>query len=109
MNCELELIDKYLKREYPYIVKVKEIVELPQSIGFSGATFNLKPDYLISIYIKQSFYDQLENNGPLKSITIKSFSTECAQTIKSICTDMQIFTTDNETNLSVLFIRDTEI
>ena len=109
MNCELELIDKYLKKEYPYIVKVKEIVALPQSLSFSGVTFNLKPDYLISIYIKQSFYDQLENNGPLKSITLKSFSNECFQTIKSVCPDIQIFAKDNETNLSVLFIPDTEI
>lgn len=95
MNCELELIEKYIKKEYPYIVSIKSIVERLPAI--SGTTFIndvFGANYLINICINENFYNQLENNNPLKSNIISSLNKELPKIIKSICPEMTI-TNDN--------------
>lgn len=104
MNCELELVEKYLKKEFPYVVKIKSLVESIPTISFSGAT-SLSSSYDMSIFIKDSFFSQLENNGPLSNTILTSFTKECAQIIKSVCPEVNI---SSET-LIVSFISDTEI
>lgn len=107
MNCELELIEKYLKKEFPYVVKIKEFKigkVTSELFVISASTSNIGiPTHSLEIYIKQSFFDQLENNGPLKSSIFNSFSNECAQIIKSVCTEIDIVSDDNGTNLAVTF------
>jgi hypothetical protein len=96
MNCELELIGKYIRKEYPYIVSIKNIEEISPSI--SGTTFTSYDVsgiiYLINICINENFYNQLENNNPLKSNIISSLNKELARIIKSICPEMNV-TNDN--------------
>ena len=104
MNCELELVEKYLKKEFPYVVKIKSLDESKPMVSFSGVT-SLLPNYDMSIFIKDSFFSQLENNGPLSNTILTSFTRECAQIIKSICPEVNI---SSET-LIVSFISDTEI
>lgn len=104
MNCELELIEKYLKKEFPYVVKIKEfIIGKTSPLMFSGMTNMGIPTHSIEIYIKQSFFDQLENNGPLKSSIFNSFSNDCISIIKSICPEIELITNNNGTNLTVNF------
>ena len=104
MNCELELVEKYLKKEFPYVVKIKSLVESNPTISFSGVT-SMSPNYDMSIFIKDSFFSQLENNGPLSNTILTSFTKECAQIIKSVCPAVNI---SSET-LVVSFISETEI
>jgi hypothetical protein len=106
MNCEIELVEKYLRKEFPYVVKIKEfIIGKTSPLMFSGMTANMgRPTHSIYIYIKQSFFDQLENNGPLKSSIFNSFSNECAQIIKSVCPEIDIVTDNDGTNLAVTFL-----
>jgi hypothetical protein len=108
MNCELELIEKYLKREFPYVVKIKEFIigkTTTEMFIISASTANIgRPIHSLKVYIKQSFFDQLENNGPLKDSIFKSFSTDCASMIKSICPEIELVTDNNGTNLAVTFI-----
>ena len=104
MNCELELVEKYLKKEFPYVVKIKSLVASKPMVSFSGAT-SMSPNYDMSIFIKDSFFSQLENNGPLSNTILTSFTKECAQIIKSVCPEVNI---SSET-LVVSFISETEI
>lgn len=100
MNCELNLIEKYVKKEYPYITSIKNIEESIPAI--SGTTFNgdfVYVNYLISIYINEIFYNQLENNTPLRTNIISSLNKELPKIIKSICPEMNI-TNDN---LEIIF------
>lgn len=108
MNCEIELVEKYLKKEFPYVVKIKEFIigkSTWEIFVMSASTSNIgRPTHSLEIYIKQSFFDQLENNGPLKSSIFNSFSNECAQIIKSVCPDIDIVTDNDGTNLAVTFL-----
>jgi hypothetical protein len=107
MNCELELIEKYLKKEFPYVVKIKEfkIGKVTSEIfTISGSTSNIGiPTHSLEIYIKQSFFDQLENNGPLRSSIISSFSNDCISIIRSICPDIELIINNYGNNLTVSF------
>jgi hypothetical protein len=107
MNCELELIEKYLKKEFPYVVKIKEF-KIGKSTWeifvMSASTSNIgRPTHSLEIYIKQSFFDQLENNGPLKNSIINSFSDDCISIIRSICSDIELVRDNNGTNFAVTF------
>jgi hypothetical protein len=104
MNCELELVEKYLKKEFPYVVKIKSLVESPPVITYSGVTFTSQT-FDMKIFIKDSFFSQLENNGPLSNTILTSFTKECAQIVKSICPELDI----SSELLRVLFISETEI
>lgn len=105
MNCDLELVEKYLKKEFPYVVKVKSLVESSPVVSFSGVTLNGLPNFDMKIFIKDSFFSQLENNGPLSNTILTSFTKECAQIVKSICPEVNI----SSELLIVTFISDTEI
>ncbi len=105
MNCDLELVEKYLKKEFPYVVKIKSLVESAPMVSFSGVTHNVLPNFDMKIFIKDSFFSQLENNGPLSNTIITSFTKECAQIVKSICPEVNI----SSEFLIVTFISDTEI
>lgn len=107
MNCEIELVEKYLKKEFPYVVKIKNFIvgkTTTEMFIISASTSNFgTPTHSIEIVIKQSFFDQLENNGPLKSTIFNSFSSECAKIIKSVCPEIDITTNNYGTNLMVTF------
>ena len=105
MNCDLELVEKYLKKEFPYVVKIKSLVESSPVVSFSGTTHNVAPNFDMKIFIKDSFFSQLENNGPLSNTILTSFTKECAQIVKSICPEVNI----SSEFLIVTFISDTEI
>lgn len=105
MNCDLELVEKYLKKEFPYVVKIKSLVESPPVVSFSGATHNLPPSFEMKIFIKDSFFYQLENNEPLSNTILTSFTKECAQIVKSICPEVNI----SSEMLMVSFISETNI
>jgi len=108
MNCEIELVEKYLRKEFPYVVKIKEFIAEKSALevfSMSGFSSNIgRPTYSLEVYIKQSFFDQLENNGPLKSSIFNSFLNECVQIIKSVCPEIDVITDNNGTNLAVKFI-----
>ena len=105
MNCDLELVEKYLKKEFPYVVKIKSLVEVSPVVSFSGVTLNGLLNFDMKIFIKDSFFSQLENNGPLSNTILTSFTKECAQIVKSICPEVNI----SSELLIVTFISDTEI
>lgn len=95
MNCELELIEKYIKIEYPYIVGVKNIKEHEMSNhSMSGFTSLGRPTYIIDICITESFFNQLENNKLLKSNIVSSLCEELGKIVKSVCPEMDV-TSDN--------------
>ena len=99
MNCDLELVEKSLKKEFPYVVKVKELVESAPSVDIPI------PHYELDIFIKESFFSQLENNGPLRNTIVNSFSNESTEIVKGICPELGV----TSKNLIVSFISDTEI
>ena len=99
MNCDLELVEKSLKKEFPYVVKVKELVESAPSVDIPI------PHYELDIIIKESFFSQLENNGPLRNTIVNSFSNESTEIVKGICPELGV----TSKNLIVSFISDTEI
>ena len=99
MNCNIELIEKSLKKEFPYVVKVKELVESAPSVDIPI------PHYELDIIIKESFFSQLENNGPLRSTIVNSFSNETTEIVRGICPELGV----TSKNLIVSFISDTEI
>lgn len=99
MNCNIELIEKSLKKEFPYVVKVKELVESAPSVDIPI------PHYELDIIIKESFFSQLENNGPLRSTIINSFTNESTEIVRGICPELGV----TSKNLIVSFISDTEI
>ena len=99
MNCDLELVEKSLKKEFPYVVKVKELVESAPSVDIPI------PHYELDIIIKESFFSQLENNGPLRNNIVNSFSNESTEIVKGICPELGV----TSKNLIVSFISDTEI
>jgi len=107
MNCETELIEDNLKKDFPYVVKIKTIVEKP-FVPNPSEIVDGHSSYLIDLYIKQSFFDQLENNNQLKNIIFESFTKECIQIIKNICPEMDIISDKNGTNLVVKFLPYTE-
>ena len=99
MNCNIELIEMSLKKEFPYVVKVKELVESAPSVDIPI------PHYELDIIIKESFFSQLENNGPLRNTIVNSFSNESTEIVKGICPELGV----TSKNLIVSFISDTEI
>ena len=99
MNCNIELIEKSLKKEFPYVVKVKELVESAPSVDISI------PHYELDIIIKESFFSQLENNGPLRSTIVNSFSNETTEIVRGICPELGV----TSKNLIVSFISDAEV
>jgi hypothetical protein len=99
MNCNIELIEKSLKKEFPYVVKVKELVESAPSVDIPI------PHYELDIIIKESFFSQLENNGPLRNIIVTSFTNESTQIVNNICPELKV----SSDNLIISFISDTEI
>ena len=99
MNCNIELIEMSLKKEFPYVVKIKELVESEPTVDVPI------PHYELDIYIKESFFSQLENNGPLRSTIVTSFSNQTTEIVKSICPELGA----TSKNLVVSFISDTEI
>ena len=99
MNCNIELIEMSLKKEFPYVVKIKELVESEPTVDVPI------PHYELDIYIKDSFFSQLENNGPLRSTIVNSFSNQATEIVRSICPELGA----TSKNLVVSFISDTEI
>lgn len=99
MNCNIELIETSLKKEFPYVVKIKELVESKPTIDVPI------PHYELDIYIKESFFSQLKNNGPLRSIIVDSFSNQTTEIVRGICPELSV----SSENLIVSFIPDTEI
>ena len=99
MNCNIELIENSLKKEFPYVVKIKELVESEPNVDVPI------PHYELDIYIKESFFSQLENNGPLRSTIVTSFSNQTTEIVRSICPELGA----TSKNLVVSFISDTEI
>ena len=99
MNCNIELIEKSLKKEFPYVVKIKKLVESEPTVDVPI------PHYELDIFIKESFFSQLENNGPLRNTIVNSFSNESTEIVKGICPELGV----TSKNLIVSFISDTEI
>jgi len=99
MNCNIELIENSLKKEFPYVVKIKELVESEPNVDVPI------PHYELDIYIKESFFSQLENNGPLRSTIVNSFSNQATEIVRGICPELGA----TSKNLVVSFISDTEI
>ena len=99
MNCNLELVEKQLKKDYPYVINVRGLVE-------SDPTSEMPiPHFEMDIVIKESFFNQLQNNGPLRNITVTSFTNECSQLLRNICPENNI-TADN---LVVSFLSNPEL
>ena len=101
MNCNLELIEGRLKKEFPYVVKVKEIVE-------NSPNGSSQPRYSANIVIKQSFFDQLQNNGPLRNIIFQTFTNEFTQIVQSTCPEVKVIELNNESNLDISFLSDSD-
>ena len=99
MNCNIELVEKSLKKEFPYVVKIKKLVESEPSVTIP------KPHYSFDIFIKESFFSQLENNGPLRNTIVTSFTNESTEIVRGICPELGV----SSDNLIVSFIPDTEI
>ena len=99
MNCNIELIENSLKKEFPYVVKIKELVESEPNVDVPI------PHYELDIYIKESFFSQLENNGPLRSTIVTSFSNQTTEIVRGICPELGV----SSKNLLVSLISDTEI
>jgi len=99
MNCNIELVEKSLKKEFPYVVKIKELVESEPTVDVPI------PHYELDIYIKESFFSQLENNGPLRNIIVTSFTNESTQIVNNICPELGV----SSDNLIISFISDTGI
>jgi hypothetical protein len=101
MNCNLEIIEGLLKKDFPYVVKVKDIIENPSN----GSS---QPTYSINVIIKQSFFDQLQNNGPLRNIIFQGFSKEVAQVLNRNCPEVKVFEMNGENNLNISLLSDSE-
>ena len=99
MNCNIELVEKSLKKEFPYVVKIKKLVESEPSVTIP------KPHYSFDIFIKESFFSQLENNGPLRSTIVNSFSNQTTEIVRGICPELGV----SSKNLVVSFIRYTDV
>ena len=99
MNCNIELIEMSLKKEFPYVVKIKELVESEPTVDVPI------PHYELDIFIKESFFSQLENNGPLRNIIVTSFTNESTQIVNNICPELGV----SSDNLIISFISDTGI
>jgi hypothetical protein len=99
MNCNTELIEKSLKKEFPYVVKIKKLVASEPTVDVPI------PHYELDIFIKESFFSQLENNGPLRNIIVTSFTNESTQIVNNICPELGV----SSDNLIISFISDTEI
>jgi uncharacterized protein (UPF0264 family) len=93
MSQKIELIEKSLKKEFPYVVKVNEF----------KINDGKSPFHSIEIYIKESFFNQLENNSLLKKTIFNSFSKECVQIIKNICPEVEIVFSNDESNVTIKF------
>jgi hypothetical protein len=104
------LIEKYLKREFPYVVKIKEfnVGETPSEIFTMSASTSSnfgRPTHSIIITIKESFFNQLENNSLLKKTIFDSFSKECSMIISNVCSDIKItYDNDGASNLAIKLI-----
>jgi hypothetical protein len=99
MNCEINLIEEYLKKEFPYVVKVKNFNSVPSPINPS------EQQYSLDIIIKFSFFYQLNNNGLLSNNIITSFTKISSQIINNVCPETII----SPEILIVSFISDNEI
>jgi hypothetical protein len=99
MNCNIELIENSLKKEFPYVVKIKKLVKSEPSVDIPINHYEL------DIFIKESFFSQLENNGPLRNIIVTSFTNESTQIVNNICPELVV----SSDNLIISFISDTEI
>jgi hypothetical protein len=84
-----------------YVVKVKDIIENPSN----GSS---QPTYSINVIIKQSFFDQLQNNGPLRNIIFQGFSKEFAQVLNRNCPEVKVFEMNGENNLNISLLSDSE-
>jgi hypothetical protein len=99
MNCNIELIENSLKKEFPYVVKIKKLVKSEPSVDIPINHYEL------DIFIKESFFSQLENNGPLRNIIVTSFTNESTQIVNNICPELVV----SSDNLIISFISDTDI
>jgi hypothetical protein len=99
MNCNIELIEMSLKKGFPYVVKIKKLVKSEPSVNIPI------PHYELDIFIKESFFSQLENNGPLRNIIVTSFTNESTQIVNNICPELGV----SSDNLIISFISDTDI
>jgi hypothetical protein len=99
MNCNIELIENSLKKEFPYVVKIKKLVKSEPSVDIPINHYEL------DIFIKESFFSQLENNGPLRATIVNSFTNETTDIVRSVCPELSV----SSENLIVSFIPDTEI
>jgi hypothetical protein len=101
MNCNLEILETHLKKDFPYVVKVNNITEGPVN------TLS-QPTYTVDIVIKQSFFDQLQNNGPLRNIIFQTFTKEFTQILIKTCPEIKVFEMNNNTNLNISLLSDAE-
>lgn len=100
MNCELTLIEKYLKSDFPFIIKIREIVEIPTMMSTSGSTNTpLLNSYMMIVEINESFNDQLKNNPQLNKVITNSFGEKSLQIIKSVCPEVNF----NDSTLVISF------
>jgi hypothetical protein len=99
MNCNIELVENSLKKEFPYVVKIKELVKSEPTVDVPT------PHYELDVYIKESFFSQLENNGPLRSTIVNSFSNQTTEIVRGICPELGV----SSKNLIVSFIRYTDV
>lgn len=101
MNCNLEIIESQLKKEFPYVVKVNNITEGPLNSSS-------QPTYVIDVVIKQSFFDQLQNNGPLRNIIFQTFSKEFSQILIKNCPEIKVIEMNGSSNLDISLLSDAE-
>lgn len=99
MNCNIDLIESTLKKGFPYVVKIKKLIEAEPSKEIPIAHYEL------DVYIKGSFFSQLENNGPLRNTIVNSFTNETTEIVRSICPHLGV----SSENLVVSFISDGEL
>ena len=71
MNCNLDLVEKYLKKEFPYVVKIKSLVESSPVVSFSGTTHNVAPNFDMKIFIKDCIKRKLKLRNKSKGFNRK--------------------------------------
>ena len=91
MNCELDLIKKYLKTDFPFVLDIESLDEVPSTISFENSPSTLQStSYMFIVKISQSFHDQLKNNSQLNNAITSSFIEKSKQTIKSVCPELDL-------------------
>jgi hypothetical protein len=104
MNCELDLIKKYLKTDFPFVLDIESLDEVPSVINFIDNPETVSSiSYMLRVKISESFHNQLKNNQQLNKVITSSFIEKSQQTIKSICPNV-----DLTLGLVISFISDSQ-